>query len=582
MTKQQWKVREQISKDAEEELNHLTETQRHLLWHRGVRTKEAADVFIGPDFYKGLHDPFLMLGMERAVERILLAIKREERVVVYADYDCDGIPGSVVLNDFFEKIGYKNFEIYIPHRHREGYGLNSSAIKELASSGCQVLITVDNGITDVEQVKAANTLGIDVIITDHHEPPEVLPSAYVILNPKQKGETYPFRELCGSGVAFKLVQALIRKWNLLPTEKIPKEMFIVPEGWEKWLLDVVGLATIADMVPLVGENRVFATYGLKVLKKTERPGLSHLIQLQGISREHFSEDDVGFSIGPVINAASRLGEPRDAFLMLSLKDYSLAAGKAEELVKLNNFRKKLVKEMVHEAVSLVEIKQDRPIIVVGKKEWKPGLLGLAASALVEKFGKPTFVWGMEGSPEIKGSCRSDGVLNIVELMRAADGAFSDVGGHEFAGGFSCTEEQIERLEQKLMEAHRFLETGFPKNGEIGQGPQERLADLKIVADDVTWKMFDEIAMLGPFGVGNLKPVFLIENAIIASSKMFGKEGGHLQINLRKEKLGTVSAIKFFSKHKLPEVGDKIDLLCHLEKSTFGYRTELRLRIIDIN
>ncbi|MDD4989386.1 MAG: DHH family phosphoesterase, partial [Candidatus Pacebacteria bacterium] len=257
-----YRVKESIPKDAEKELAEYPELTRHLLFHREIKKRDTAKVFLNPDYYVHVHDPFLLLGMEKAVERILRAIEKKEKICIYSDYDMDGIPGAIVLSDFFKKIGYfENIRVYIPHRHDEGFGLNHDALLDIAKEGAKLLITIDCGIADPKEVAHANRLGLDVIVTDHHLPGPKLPEAFAILNPKCSPK-YPFQDLCGSGVVFKLIQAILKKNN-----------FGLKEGVEKWLLDMVGMATCSDMVPLVGENRVFAHYGLKVLRKSPRVGL---------------------------------------------------------------------------------------------------------------------------------------------------------------------------------------------------------------------------------------------------------------------------------------------------------------------
>ena len=337
----------------------LTQT---LLKNRGITTYEEAEKFLHPNYERDIHDPFLILNMEKAVERILRAIDTEEKIVVYGDYDCDGIPGSVILHDFFKKIGYKDFENYIPHRHDEGYGLNTDAVDEFAKNGTTLLITVDCGITDVKEVLHANSFGIDVIITDHHLPQEIIPSAYTILNSKQKGDTYPDNMLCGAGLAWKLVSALVKKrgkeWN-------------IGEGWEKWLLDMAGLSTIADMVPLRNENRVLAHYGLKVLRKSPRPGLMKLLRKLRVDQRYLTEEDVGFTIAPRVNAASRMGIPFDAFRLLSTTDETEADVLSDHLNEMNETRKGVVAVMIKEAKKKITSREMREVIVVGNPAWKP-------------------------------------------------------------------------------------------------------------------------------------------------------------------------------------------------------------------
>ena len=350
-----YSVRDEILEEVSKELGKYPEILKKLMFYRGIKTEKEAEKFLNPIFEEN-NDPFKMLGMDIAVERILKAIEKEQKIVIYSDYDADGIPGAVILHDFFKKIGYKNFTNYIPHRVLEGFGLNDEVIDEFAKNKVDLIITIDCGIADVEEAEKIKKYKIDLIITDHHlpridgtNPPsrvrfgeamEELPYALSILDSKQKHCKYPDKNLCGAGVAFKLVQALIEKYNN-KGEKIGL-------GWEKWLLDMVAIATVSDMVPLVGENRLLAYYGLKVLRKSPRPGLQRLLSIIKIDQKNITEDDISFMISPRINAASRMGNPEDAFNMLTTKDDNEALKYAFHLNKINDERKGIVAVMVKE------------------------------------------------------------------------------------------------------------------------------------------------------------------------------------------------------------------------------------------
>ena len=293
-------------------LNTYAPLVQQLLFTRGIHDAESARAFTEPNYDTDLHSPFLLTDMAKAVERILRAMREGEHIVIYTDYDCDGIPGGVLLHDFFTAIGYTNFENYIPHRHEEGYGFNADSVPYFKERNAKLIITVDCGITDHPAVEKANELGIEVIVTDHHEPSETLPPAYAVINPK-RDDAYPFKGICGTAVAYKLVQAILEEGK-------KSGQITLKDGMEKWWLDLVGLATIADMVPLTGENRVFARYGLQVLRKSQRPGLQHLLRKAGGSQRYLTEDDIGFTIAPRINASSRMDTPEDAFHMLRTRD----------------------------------------------------------------------------------------------------------------------------------------------------------------------------------------------------------------------------------------------------------------------
>jgi single-stranded-DNA-specific exonuclease len=562
-------LRENIaSKPAE--FSAFSDTVSSLLLSRGVSTLEDAQAFLSPDYDKHVHDPFLMKDMDRAVDRVYRAMKEGEKIVIYSDYDADGIPGGVILHDAFKKAGYANFENYIPHRHDEGFGLHTGAIDGFKEKGAKLLITIDCGIGNIDEVAYAKSLGIDVIVTDHHVPHETLPPAYAILNPKVAGCQYPEKMLCGSGVIFKFIQAFYKKHG---------EEFGVKPGYEKWFLDLVGIATLSDMVPLTGENRVLARYGLDVLKKTRRVGLSRLFEKLRIKREHISEDDIGFTITPRINAASRMGEPAAAFDLLSTDDEALAGAYADALEHVNNERKGTVAALVKEVKKILSERDldGKKVIVLGNPSWRPSLLGLVANNLADEYGRPAFLWGRDGEGVIKGSCRSGGHASVLSIMQKTPASFIAYGGHGASGGFEVSNESIHTLAESLESAA--IEVG----GELVE--KEGFVDARITLDDVSWELYRDIERLAPYGTGNPKPLFLIQGALVESVKSFGKEANHTEIAFRDLGGRKISAIQFFMpKSSLPShvaPQSAIDVVVHLEKSTFKNYPELRLRIVDI-
>lgn len=586
---QKYVVREAPPEEIERSLAAYSPLVRQLLCGRGIASAEEAEKFLAPHYENHSHDPFLMKDMEKAVERILKAVANNERIAIFSDYDADGIPGAVVLHDFFKRIGHLNFENYIPDRHGEGFGLNDKAITELAERGTKLVVTVDCGITDTAEVIGANELGMEVIITDHHLPaaPNAaqaglpngsLPPAYAILNPKQSDCAYPEKMLCGAGVVFKLIQALISRLRSSTATNYSLPTTHLPLGFEKWLLDMVGLATLSDMVPLTGENRIFAHFGMKVLRKSRRRGLNELFSVLRLNRSELTEDDVGFSVTPRINAASRMGAPMDAFRLFTATDEAEAAMLARHLDKINNERKGKVASLIKEVRRTVEERGQRSVIVAGNPQWRPALLGLVANSLAEDMRCPVFLWGREESAELKGSCRSAGSVDLSLLMRETQGIFSDFGGHKEAGGFSTTLEKVHLLEAELERAYEKVRSAYILEA-------LPVADAVLSFDEVTSATYSEIERLAPFGVGNPKPVFLFENAKIRRMEQFGREKQHLKLLFAKSDGVFVNAIRFYATPAdfSPEIreGQSVTLLAHLEKSTFGNRSELRLRIIDI-
>jgi single-stranded-DNA-specific exonuclease len=541
-----------------------------LLWNRGLRTAEDIETFLRPDYDAHLHDPFLMTDMDRAVPRILDAVAAGERIAVYSDYDCDGIPGGVVLFDFFTAIGHANVENYIPHRHDEGFGFNTAAAEKLAEGGATLILTVDCGTADVDAIAHARMRGVDVIVTDHHEPGPVLPDAFALLNPK-RDDAYPFRELCGAGVAYKLVQALVRAGR-------ERGMFDLADGWEKWLLDMVGIATVADRVPLVGENRALAHYGLVVLRKSRRPGLQQLFRKSRASQRHVSEDDIGFLIGPRINAASRMDTPEDAFALLATTDEAEAGARLAHLERLNNERKGVVAAMSKELKKRLERLPEIPaVIVMGSPSWRPALVGLCGNTLAETYGRPVFLWGRDGRGAIKGSCRSGNGESVVELMNAARGAFVEFGGHHGSGGFSVADDKIHALPDALVDAHRKLFSASERNAD------EIMIDADLALADISDSTLRVLRALAPFGDGNPKPLFRFRGILPVKVERFGKAREHTKLVF--DAGGRMlEAVAFYKAPedflRTPNAGETLTLIAHIEESFFMNRLQTRLRIVD--
>lgn len=547
-----------------------------LLEKRGITTDEEARIFLYPDYERDLHDPFLILNMDRAVERIIRGFKENERLAVWGDYDCDGIPGTTVLVSFLQKIGYTNFEVYIPHRTKEGYGLNNEGLKKLHESGVSLVVTVDSGITDIEPVAFGNSLGMEIIVTDHHLPGPKIPPAYAVINSKQEEDTYPFDMLAGCAVAFKLAQALLLRMREQEAS-LPVSLFVPPLGWEKWLLDLVGISTVADMVPLRGENRALAHFGLKVLQKTPRPGLLALFKKARLNPRFIAEDDIGFALGPRINAASRMDDPRRAFELLSTEDLAHAETLASHLESLNRTRKAAVLDIMESVDAQLFTKKDAPLLVVGDHEWRPGIVGLAASRIVDQHQKIAFVWGSYGAGEAKGSCRSDGTVNIVDLMREAKDVFIDFGGHEEAGGFSVEKDRIHELEEALTSA--LLKVARKE----GRSPRTDVAvDFQLTLSGVSWDTFRAVEILAPFGMANPRPQFLFPRVEVCSVRRFGAKGEHCEISVTDGTSKPVVASQFFAPDYGVGVGDKIDLIGCLEKSMWGRGPSLKIRISKID
>lgn len=594
------------------ELHPLT---AQLLAQRGIASKDEALSFMNPSYEKDIKNPFDIHGMPDAVTRIIEAMKNGETIAIYSDYDCDGIPGGVLLRTFFGDIGYKKVEMYVPHRHNEGYGLHNHAIDALKDRGVKLIITVDLAITNIDEVAYAKTKGIDCIITDHHLPitkevkkgkggklstVQVVPDAVAVINSKQDDCTYHDKMLCGCAVAWKLACALLSKLrdesNAVEGQKskvksgdaisdeykaVLETVSKLKEGYEKWLLDLVGISTISDMVPLVKENRALAHFGLKVLRQTKRPGLNLLFMDQGIARDHLTEDDIAFTIAPRINAASRMGDPIQAHNMLFERNTMQAMGYVKDLESLNTERKAGVKDILS-TISFDHAVYSNNVIVVGDISWGPGILGLIAQNIIDETGKPTFVWGQgEDKGVVKGSCRSRGDVSVVELMARAQELFPGVilhsGGHEQAGGFECMLDKVNELSDALNESLKHVTVK-------DLGSEEIVAHATLTLSDVHVVTHNAIQVLAPFGVGNPKPLFAFNSVAPSMVRWFGKKSEHLEIIYPKGVglPGEVKAIMFFAPKELEEKAKEIHtLLAHIEKSVYRGKTELRLRIKEL-
>lgn len=560
-----------IPEDVRRALAAYDDFTAGLLARRGITTAKEAEAFLSPSYDAHIGDPMLILNMPRAAERVARAIDTSERIGVWSDYDCDGIPGGVLFHDFLKKAG-ANFTNYIPHRHEEGFGLNESGIDKLHKDGVTLLITIDCGIADVDAVAYASSLGIDVIITDHHLP-GVLPDAYAIVDPKQDGETNAYRDFCGAGLAWKLVCAVLQH-GFTGRENIP-------EGWEKWLLDMAGMATIADMVPLTGENRVIARYGLLVMRKSRRLGLQRLCKVARVDQRAITEDDVGFMLAPRINAASRMGNPTDAFRLLTTEDETEADALAKELERINRSRRAAaaaITKAVH--ARLAERTEIPAVIAMGDPDWRPGLLGIVANSIAEEFQRPVFLWGREASMRAKGSCRAGKKgMHVVRIMEAAKDVFKEFGGHAASGGFTVHEDQVFFLEERLNEALQTLEN-------MAEDEASFAADASVQPQEASARLLLSLEKFAPFGMGNPKPVFFLEDVFVHEVSWFGKAEEHLRVRIKHE-AGLVEAIAFYARRELGKDAEKLStggrasILANLERDQFSRRTPVRLRLVAI-
>lgn len=547
-----------VTQDREILVN-LPSLIRDLLRQRGIESDEAIAAFLQPNYQADLADPFLMTGMMTAIERIELAIARDEQVAVYGDYDIDGVSATAVMMETLEAHGLQPIS-YIPDRNSEGYGLNQPALEQLKAQGVTLVITVDCGITAASEVAWAADNGIEVIVTDHHElSGEVPDRAVAVINPKQEGDGYPFKDLAGVGVAFAVTRALQSRTG------VPEE------GREKWLLDLVALGTVCDVMPLVGENRTLVHYGLIVLRKTKRVGLVALMQSAGIEPEAVRAFHLGFVLGPRLNAAGRLEHANFSLELLLTKDPLVAQQLAFQLEELNHQRRLEQQRIVEEATAQAAEYASDPVLVLADSSWPGGVVGIVASKLAETLDKPTFILELKDGVA-KGSGRSAVGYPLIDGITANAELFDRYGGHEGAAGFTLPEANLNELRQRLNEHFLEVESDL-------EAPSTREADLSI--DDATqlnWELYHYLMLLEPFGSGNAQPVFEVSGLKVVSLDLIGKDQQHIKLRLAAADGAIFEAIGFNLATTYPNLrsGQEVTVQALLEHNEYQGKSTLQL------
>lgn len=541
----------------------------NLIYHRIGKNKETIDKFFDPDFGADPHDPFLFRDMKKAVERILQAAKNKEKIAIYGDYDVDGITSTSVIKETLGALGIKPI-IYIPDRGREGYGVNLAAVKYLYSKKVKLIITVDCGIRSEKEIAKANKLGMEVILTDHHAVGEELPPAYAIINPKAKKEIYPFQELAGVGVAYKLAEALIKTHRSAKGGKFKK-------GFEKWLLDLVALGTIADMVPLVDENRTLVKYGLIVLGKTQRIGIKALFASSRLELSAANPPDtsqISFQIAPRLNAAGRMDHANTAYELLNTGIQKEALALAGQLETKNGRRQRLTEKVVKAIEDNLNLKQK--IVFAGSPEWPVGILGLAAGKITEKYARAAFIFN-EGKEKCQGSVRSMGKFKVVWALEQCKELLIGYGGHDYAGGFVFLPENTEKIKKRL---HRIAN----KLLEEKDLAWEIKIDQRIQLSEVNWSLLEEIKKMEPFGMGNSTPLFLAENVELFQCQLVGNGSKHLKMWFRSNNI-IFEAIAFGKGDKyctlLPGKNPKLDIVFEISSDEWNGNKKLQLIVRDL-
>lgn len=562
-----WQVLPQIEGDFIKTYPEYSRVVLQLLKNRDLIEKIEIEEFLDPDYEGYSHDSFLFNQMEEAIDLIIKHIKSQNKIVIYGDYDVDGVTSSVVLYEILTLFKAKT-QSYIPDRVREGYGLNKEAIEEIAKDGAKLLITVDCGIVNGEEIKYAQELGLEVILTDHHTPPENkddLPKS-IILNPHVEGENYPFKYLAGVGVAFKLASALIQKSKLTEDEK---------QILEERLLDLVAIGTIGDLVSLTGENRILVKKGLEALNKTKRVGLLELMKIAQINNgKKLDAWNVGFQIAPRLNAAGRMDLASRSFDLLVSKDEKEAKKSAEYLNQINIERQMATEEMMAAVEKDIKGNDDKIIISICSNEkemWNEGVIGLAAGRITEKYYRPTLIITRTDSGDYKGSGRGIEEFNVIEAVRECGDLLEKYGGHPMACGFSVLEENLEKFVTKMKEI-----------AEKKLGNQELkpkiIIDAELDVHEIGEDLFADIQKFTPFGKDNFKPKFVSRNIQIKDIMTMGADGQHIKF-----RINGIWALSFGGTAEWGDfkIGDSVDMVYYIDKNEFNGNSEIQLKVVDM-
>lgn len=559
--KKQWSVFQPPTPQAESSLAEHPPLLRRLLFNRGIATAQSARQYLGYDLSLG-YEPENLKGVQPAVERIIRGLTRGEPIAIYGDYDADGVTATALLVTLLEKLG-GHVRGYIPNRFDEGYGLNIEALKDLHDEGIQLVITVDCGIRSLTEARFAKELGIDLIITDHHQPLKELPEAVSVIDPKQAGETYPEHTLAGVGLAFKLAQGILRAIGkpLSDSES------------EKELLDLVALGTVADLAPLVGENRVLVRQGLSALRRPQRQGVLALIHTSGLKPERIFAEDIGYVLGPRLNAAGRIETALGALELLTTRDVNRAGYLAQKLDQQNQERQKQTRHIVTEAEQIALLRgKDKILLFASHPDFSSGIVGLAASRLSEQYYRPAII-AQQGEEWTRGSCRSIPEFHITAALDACADLLEHHGGHAAAAGFTVKNENLVELIARLDEIAEEQLAGKDLHPVL-------MADAEIPLDDLKPEVLTYLDKLQPTGYGNPKALFISRDVRVNKFRTVGKDQAHLKLVLSGEKI-TYDAIAFNQGNWKDRMPARIDLIYSFEINEYNGRQSLQLNVIDL-
>ena len=532
-----------------------------ILAARGLNSKSKA-AFLLPD-YSAAYDSFLLPDMDKAVKRLVRARQKQERITIYGDYDIDGLTATALLMDSFSRFGFKNVDVFIPNRFVEGYGLTVDAIEKIAADKTKLILTVDCGSTSEKEIIRANDLGIDVIVTDHHDISKTLPPAIAVINPKRTDNVYPFNDLAGVGIAFKLVQALQTRLEGLP------------KGHEKWLLDLVALGTVCDIVKLVDENRTNVYWGLKVLSQTKRLGLKALIAVTKIDVNKINVRSLGFGLGPRMNAAGRLETAQHALDMLIADDSITALEKAQYLDELNTSRRIDQDKIMKQAIIQAEKYDLDSVLVVSGTDWNHGIVGIVATKLLEKYKKPAFVL-QEMGDESKGSARSFGDFSVNDAIKDSKDIITTGGGHKLAAGMTLPTKNITAFRKRV---NKFYKDQKLVNQQSLLLPK---ADTLAELNEVTEESVDLITQLEPFGNGNPQPILRSDNLTVKNIRKLGGDSQHVKLELQDSKGQKMQFLAFNAPdYFFVESGARLNVWYHPDINEWQDRRTVESRLLHI-
>ncbi|MQF69142.1 single-stranded-DNA-specific exonuclease RecJ [SAR202 cluster bacterium AD-804-J14_MRT_500m] len=551
--RKRWKSLPRAPKEFAEDIG-LPKLIAQLVYNRHITRPDLIDDFFNETTAK-LHNPYLLPGMGESVSRLTHAIRSEETIGVFGDFDVDGVTATAILSDGLTKLG-ASIAPYIPHRVSEGHGLNSEAIQALRASGTNLIITVDCGVTSHKEVLLASDLGMDVIITDHHTPPPNLPEALAVVNPKVQWSKYPFQELTGAGLAFKLIQGVYQHKGM---------------PWPTDLLQLAALGTVADLAPLHNENRTIVREGLKGLSNSTRPGILALMRRVGRLGQPIDTETIAFGLAPRLNASGRLDHAITSYQLLTSESTIEATTLASQLEAFNQERRSLTEASYSIAKQKVSMEDDPPILVIGDESFIPGIAGLIASKLVDEFHRPAIVLSFEGDLA-RASARSISGFNMIEALSSCEDLFQKVGGHAMAAGFTAPRENIPEVNDRLNEIGRFALERVDLEPTL-------MVDAAASPSNLLGSTYEWLSKLEPHGVGNPKPIFFARSMNVLHSRTVGSEGQHLSLSLS-DGQSTWKGIAFRQGDRHVHKEDTLDVIYNLTTNSFGNQNTIEMNIQD--